>query len=205
MRCPPNPSPRKSGLGRDAAPAAPREQPAQASPNSNSAPHRDLTVAATTPTPSGTRWEGRSAPRPSAPRSRQVRIHPGLLGQSPPCSSTSRGRSRRSTVLQRSPRPRAAPKSHPKKLLRHPLAPGEVDHATDAAETRPGYGSWKPGRGAPYTGMTPQERRHEGQCYKARPVPDVRACVAIRARLLAQSTPEPPSVGYLLSITRSPS
>jgi len=43
--------------------------------------------------------------RDSAPRSRQDRIHPGLLGQSPPCTSTSRGRSRRSTVLQRSPRP----------------------------------------------------------------------------------------------------
>jgi hypothetical protein len=204
MRCPPNPSPRRSGLGRDPAPAAPREQPAQTSPTSNSAPDRDLSVAPTTPTPSGTQWEGRSAPRqrsseptgPNPPRlaGAIAALHLDEPGPLPEID--------RVTALTQT---RAAPKSHPTKLLRHPPAQGEVDHATDAAGTRPGYGAWEPRRGAPYTGVTPQERRHDGECYKARPVPDVRACVAIRARLLAQSTPEPPSVGYLLSITRSPS
>jgi hypothetical protein len=49
-RCtPPNPSPPRSGLGRDPAPAAPPQQPARAGPN-----------------PLGTQWEGRSAPRPNA-------------------------------------------------------------------------------------------------------------------------------------------
>jgi hypothetical protein len=88
-------------LRRDPTPTTARQQPARAGHRRQFSPRRDLSVA---PTAATVKTCG-CAPHPqaSAPRSRQDRIHPGLLGQSAPCSSTSRDRSRRSIVL--GPRP----------------------------------------------------------------------------------------------------